>query len=437
MAEAPLSLLRDYRPDAPLIFHRGSWISQGAFLGAVAALAGRLPAGSHALNLCGNRYHFMLGLCAAVLRGVTTLLPANRQSQTLAELVDEYPGSIALVDEPCDPGCPTVVLGSLQADGSAPLDAPGVAADQPAVVAFTSGSTGRPVANAKCWASLCATARQLAGRLALASRAPTIVATVPSQHMYGLEMTVMMTLQGGCRLHADHPFYPGDVARSLRECAAPRMLVTTPVHLRALVGAGSQLPAIETVVSATAPLDAALAAAVGERCGGEVLEIYGCTEAGSIATRSPVRAGQWQVLAGLALRQTPAGVEVDGPQLAAPVVLQDQLELLAPDRFRLRGRASDLINVGGKRASLAELSRKLLEIEGVEDAVVFVPDGGQRPAALVVSHLGEREIAQRLARRLDPVLVPRPIRRVPRIPRNDTGKTPRAGLLLALQRGDV
>ncbi|MDH4052087.1 MAG: beta-hydroxyacyl-ACP dehydratase, partial [Rubrivivax sp.] len=127
-------------------------------------------------------------------------------------------------------------------------------------------------------------------------------------------------------------------------------------------------------------------------------------------------------------------VEVIGPQLAQPVPLQDQLALLDGGRFRLLGRAADLINVGGKRASLADLNRRLLEVDGVEDAVVFVPDDGQRPAALVVSGLSERQISEQLARRIDPVLLPRPLRIVAQIPRNETGKVARADLLQALRR---
>ncbi len=53
-----------------------------------------------------------------------------------------------------------------------------------------------------------------------------------------------------------------------------------------------------------------------------------------------------------------------------------------------------------------------------------MPRGGhhERPAALVVSVLGGREIARLLAQRIDPVLLPRPIKRVAVIPRNETGK---------------
>lgn len=434
MAEARLPLLRDYRPEAPLVYGQGGWVNQGDFLAAAAALARQLPEGRHALNLCSDRYHFMLGFCAALLRGVTTLLPANRQVQTLAELVGEYPGAFALVDEPQATGCPQVAVARLACADPAPAQSPTVAAEALAVTAFTSGSTGRPLPNAKRWASLCGTARLLAGRFAAGPRPPAIVATVPCQHMYGLEMTAMMALQGRCRLHARHPFYPEDIAAALAECAAPRLLVTTPVHLRALIGARCALPPTDRVVSATAPLEPSLAAAMEACSGGAVQEIYGCTEAGSIATRWPAQGDEWQLLEGMALRPAPAGVEVIGPQLAQPVPLQDQLALLDGGRFRLLGRAADLINVGGKRASLADLNRRLLEVDGVEDAVVFVPDDGQRPAALVVSGLSERQISEQLARRIDPVLLPRPLRIVAQIPRNETGKVARADLLQALRR---
>ena len=66
--------------------------------------------------------------------------------------------------------------------------------------------------------------------------------------------------------------------------------------------------------------------------------------------------------------------EYFAPQLEGPVPLQDVLELRSATEFFLRGRDADMIKVAGKRASLQELTRQILEVPGVEDAVVFLPD---------------------------------------------------------------
>ncbi len=92
-----------------------------------------------------------------------------------------------------------------------------------------------------------------------------------------------------------------------------------------------------------------------------------------------------------------------------------------------------MINVAGKRESLANLTLKLQQLDGVDDAVVFMPPEREnttttRPAALVVSELAVQTINARLAKLLDPVFVPRPIRKVRSLPRNETGKLTRQAL---------
>ena len=71
-----------------------------------------------------------------------------------------------------------------------------------------------------------------------------------------------------------------DVAQALHELPAPRVLVTTPVHLRALIESATVLPALQFVLSATAPLTEQLAGACESAWGAPVLEIYGSTETG-------------------------------------------------------------------------------------------------------------------------------------------------------------
>jgi acyl-coenzyme A synthetase/AMP-(fatty) acid ligase len=118
--------------------------------------------------------------------------------------------------------------------------------------------------------------------------------------------------------------------------------------------------------------------------------------------------------------------------------LQDIVELLPSRQFILRGRNGDLLEIAGKRASLGDLNRRLLAIPGVEDGVVFTLDadtrGVRRLAALAVaSTLTDRDILEALRLQIDPVFLPRPLRLVPALPRNTTGKLPRADLIAALQ----
>lgn len=114
--------------------------------------------------------------------------------------------------------------------------------------------------------------------------------------------------------------------------------------------------------------------------------------------------------------------------------LQDLVELLPQRGFRLCGRNTDLLEIAGKRASLGDLTRRLLALPGVQDGVVFQLDadraGVRRLAALVVApQRSEAELLAALRLAIDPAFLPRPLRRVAALPRNETGKLPRAALL--------
>ena len=81
------------------------------------------------------------------------------------------------------------------------------------------------------------------------------------------------------------------------------------------------------------------------------------------------------------------------------------------------------------------MTRKLLAIPGVEDGIVFqMPTPGEggvcRIAALAVAPtLSEEQIVTALRRTMDPVFLPRPLRCIDALPRNETGKLPRERLL--------
>jgi acyl-coenzyme A synthetase/AMP-(fatty) acid ligase len=440
LASTPIALIGTYQPAATIAYHHGQPVSQHAFLQQVMALAQQLPGDGLVINLCRNRYRFMLGFGAALVARSASLLPPNRQPGTLDDIAEAYPRSVCLHDEPGDASFAGLALPRIRVDGQQGLaialsEAPLIAPGQLAAIATTSGSTGKPAAHNKYWFTLCGTARLLARRLVKVGEHPITVATVPSQHMYGLEMTVMMALQGGCVIDDGHPFYPPEIVDSLQRLPRPRTLVTTPIHLRHLLDSPLQMPPVDQLVSATAPLDQALATAAETRFGGRLDEIFGFTEAGSIATRRSSVEQAWVLLDGMRVSCTNGRTSIRGWQLPAPERLQDLIESIDEQHFRYLGRAADMINVGGKRASLAELTQKLLQIDGVIDGVVFLPDSesSQRPAALVVSELEERQIVASLARSIDPVLLPRPIKKVGTIPRNATGKVTRDLLHRALR----
>lgn len=430
MSERLPLLTLDGEADRPLFWHDAGPISRGRFAAGVAALAERLPARRYAVNLCDDRYAFCTALGAAALCGMTTLLPPSAAPAMIAALRQRYPDAVIFGDEHGHGEWPVAP----RAPAETRRDLPGIPAGQTMALVFTSGSTGEPQSHLKTWRSLHQAGRLIARRLLPGLDPAQIVATVPMQHMYGLETAAALPLASGHGVFGGRPVYPDDVRAALSLVPSPRVLITAPVHLRALLNAGTRLPPLAGIVSATAPLSAELAARAEAAFGAPVYEIYGCTEAGSMATRRCIDGADWRLFDGITMTLDGEQPVIHAAHLPASVTLQDRLTPI-PGGFRLLGRASDLLKVGGRRASLADLTRALLSIPGVVDGVVFQPQGAegdgavQRTAALVVSpSLGEREILAALAQRIDPIFMPRPLRKLASLPRNAVGKLPQSTL---------
>ncbi len=429
----PLPMMTPRSADAAVVWRRGGALSVRELLLRAGAAANALPAHRYYLNACERRSTFLIAFLAALQRGAITLLPASRSDGALADLTRQFPDQMTLTDASIE----EYASATRGAEADVPADTePGrarVPADQVAAIVFTSGSTGTPLGHAKRWSTLLDTAALARERLLDPIGACNLVTTVPAQHMYGLETGILLTLGGGCAVSDERPFFPRDITEELSRVPEPRALVTTPAHLRACVAARAQLPPLALILSATAPLSRELAAEAEALSGAPVHEIYGCSETGSMASRRTIEGDLWQPFRGSHVEIVGGQATYSGEHLPAAVVLQDIIEQAPGGAFRLVGRSADLVKIAGKRASLADLTQQLLAVAGVADAVVFMPSEDGRCAALAVApHCTREQVLAALATRIDSAFLPRPLKLVARLPRNDAGKLPRAALLAAL-----
>ena len=448
------TLLRN--PDRSIAWSGGKIVTAREFANSVATIANNLPdvvlpgvvspsevsrdASSSAsmLNLCENRLNFMLAFGAALLAKHTTLLPASRATQVVADAANAFADCYRFGDEQ--------VQRALSDATALPTLTENLRDTQIAMVSFTSGSTGHSKGYAKSWGYMASNTQRTAGSvraalsLPLEGQTPWLVATVPPQHMYGMELSVLLPLLAEVAVHSGRPLFPADIAAALAVVPEPRILVSTPVHLRALIESSVSLPSVAGVISATAPLDRELALKIEQRFATALFEVFGSTETCAFATRRTARGETWHLYPDVELTPQFEGTSISAPWFCEPVVLQDIVETLPNRRFIVRGRNSDLIDVAGKRASLIDLTRRLLAVEGVRDAVVFPPDPSspgrvRRVAALAVAPgIDARTVLNRLSASVDPAFLPRPLILVDALPRNETGKLPREQLLAVLRR---
>ncbi|MBK1723548.1 AMP-binding protein [Thiocystis violacea] len=433
MTHQPLLAHRDL--DAALAYRRGVPISVRQFLADALALAAALPDTDHIINACADRYRFAVALAACLISGRVSLLPPSHIARTLEQLRDFADDALVLADtEHRDLRQPVLAFPELPPAAFRPAvevtEIPTIPAEQLAAWVFTSGSTGAPQPHRKHWGPLRRNVANEARALGFAPEQPvTLVGTVPPQHMYGFESTVLLAWLSGGNFETARPFYPADIATTLAACPARNMLVTTPFHLEKILDAGAELTRAGSLLCATAPLSQALALRAEAASGAPLFEIYGSTETGQLATRRTSRELAWTLFPDVRLEARDGQTWAQGGHVEVAVPLGDIIEQIDEHRFELKGRQTDLINIAGKRTSLGWLNRQLLSIPGVRDGCFHLPEASDpapsvvRLAAFVVAPgQSAKQLLAALRERIDPVFLPRPLILLDALPRNPVGK---------------
>ncbi len=430
-----LPLLTHAFDDSIVAWRADGPVTRRQFLAEVQQLARVLPPAQYLINMCSDRYRFSVGLAAAIVSDKISLLPSTHTPETLRQMRVFAPDVFCLTDNADnDSELPQCIYPDNLSAGDVTLAVPHIPEQQCIALVFTSGSTGIPQPHAKTWRALVASVQAEAERFAWPTEPPChLLGTVPPQHMYGLESTVLIAWQNGQVISHTQPFYPADICAALEALPMPRVLVSSPLHLRALLDSQLPLPELAGVISATAPLDRSLAQVIETRCAAPLLEIYGSTETGLIATRRPAHTSHWQLLPGLRWAIEGERLRAQGGHVETRVAMSDMIEPLDETHFILHGRSADMINIAGKRHSLDSLNHLLRSLPGVIDGAFFMPDdqGAQvmrLAAAVVAPTLDAERITAALRQHLDPVFLPRPLIFVDALPRNATGKLPRAAL---------
>ncbi len=405
-----------------------------------AAIAAALPPAhppGEILIICHDRYHFAAALLAVWLVGHAVALPPNGQPETVRALSSQPNVRMLLHDTEEGDGLDLrTLLG--RADGPRVEPRP-IEPERHIATLYTSGSTGTHKPCHK-------TAAQLLGEAAMQVKAfglgPTtrVLATVPGHHIYGLLWSVLVPLTAGGSFVRETPFHAETVAARLAATGA-NLLASVPAHLRGLEVL-SALPKLERIVSSGAPLPTETARMIRGRFGMAITEIFGSSETGGIAWRDePERS--WEPLPGVAVSADPEGrLLLDSPfappGALRPLPCDDRIEMLDEGRFRLLGRLDGVIKIGGKRIALAEIERRLLACEGVKDAAAMAVQvesarGAEIWAAVVAPGRTVGQLKSELRQWLDPVTLPRRIKLVEELPREENGKLTRGKLQALLE----
>jgi len=394
---------------------------------------------SHRWALCFNdSYYFAVALLAVLYCNKLPVLPGHQRQAQLEEQQPEF--DALLTDCALKLQCPalilpTAILAVEQVDNrelpSFPQDA--------SLVLFTSGSTGTPQKIIKSVASLQTESQWLVQRWGKQLHGARFVATVSSQHMYGLTFRFMLPLGLGL------PFYSSslEVHEQLVFMANQfsLALVSSPTFLQRLDDRLNKISSVQ-IFSAGGPLAAKEAARVQQLCGVYPTDIYGTTETSIIASRQQQHEGTpWTLFDGVKLCVEPENrVRVFSELILQPggIELSDNIELAVNGReFHLIGRKDRIVKIAEQRLSLSEIEHRLCQLPTIDDACVITIEKNGRPyiaAAVVLSASARQQLQQQshsavtlvLRQSLRPwlaaVALPRFWRFLPEIPLNQQGK---------------
>ena len=398
----------------------GQPISNYKLLNHAAFLSQSLTGKRYFINLCQDRYLFGVVFLAGIISKCPNLLPPNQAKQTLGKLMQQYPNSICITDNP-ELKNEAYFLSSTFFSECDVTDIPIIDSEQIASISFTSGSTGQPKAIAKTLREFQRGAQLATQQLDLDDKKLTVVATVPPQHMYGLETSLFWPLYSSLVIDSGKPFFPEDIRSQLFSAKTPCLLVATPRHLKSCVEANLKWQNIDRILSSTAPMSLQLAEQIEDCFNAPLHEIFGSTETLSYASRRLTQNSHWQPYQGIHIKQQEQQFFVSGGHLEDPVSLDDQFSLEENGNFSVIGRSADLIKIAGKRASLLQLNNIVLSIEGVEDGVFYLTEQ-ERLGAIIVGQIAKKQLLHELKQHVDPVFLPRPLHLVEQLPRNEVGK---------------
>ena len=434
---------------AAVVGATGTWTWQQVHEASI-VLARRIRGASAVCNLCSSRLAFLITLLATLRNGSLMVLPPSSSDADIAAVLNAQPDTIVVGDaeEGVEPACEDALRNGVYV-ACRPQWKPCAASafdlgwqpawDAVAVLLHTSGTTGNPQPQPKTLLQLATGALVLGARLAAEvegglGRIDHLVCSVPAQHMFGLECSIMLSLVHGTPVLDRRPLLPADVAAAFDEVRRAAW-IATPMHLQSLVRSGAALPACAFAIASTMPLGHALALQSEQLLAAPVLEIYGSTETGALALRRTARETRWSPLHGVRLDPVEGATLARGAHFASPVQLLDEIVVEANGVFTLLGRQADLVKIAGRRASLAGLNLLLQDLPGLGDGVFYLPPTGNPTERLCLIYAGpplERAAARRWLRaRLDPVFLPRDFIRLDRMPRGETGKLRLSSLDLA------
>jgi long-chain acyl-CoA synthetase len=249
---------------------------------------------------------------------------------------------------------------------------------------------------------LMADARNIVETMGLRREWPNL-GVISLSHSYGFSNLILPLLLHGIPLVLSPSPLPEIVRRQIAELTNVT-LAAVPALWRTWLDSAVLSDRIRLAISAGAPLPVALEQTAFKESGLKIHNFYGSSECGGIAYDNTATPRSDPAMAGVPMKNVrvapgDAGcleVRSDavgqtywpeaGPALGNGVFRTSDIGEILGETIYLRGRATDLINVAGRKLAPESVERALLQHAGVAEVLVFgVPDDDSQRGDLIVA----------------------------------------------------
>lgn len=312
---------------------------------------------------------------------------------------------------------------------------------------LTSGTTGAARAIRFTADQLAADCHQICQTMGITDQDLNFAA-IPLSHSYGFSNLITPLLLHGVPMAVTEDRIPRAMLSAIERTGAT-VFPGTPVFFQHLADLPTSGPSrLRLCLSAGAPLSLAVWEKFKARFGLGIHVFYGSSECGGIAydragvLRSDGFVGQPMQGVSVEVSTETHRIEVRSPAVGDGYFPEEDLEVLGGGRFVpgdlgrmeeagliLAGRASEFINIAGRKLNPLEAELRLSSLPGISQVVIFgvpSPLRGEEPVACVVGRdLEPAQLLRQFAKVLPAWQVPRDIWIVPSLPVNERGKISR------------
>ena len=308
---------------------------------------------------------------------------------------------------------------------------------------YTSGSTGYPKLIEKTLKQFEAEASKIVNQFTNDISNSLFLYTVPHYHSYGFVFAVLVPFMLELKASDNRINY----LESINNFSEYKKItiVTTPAFLKRIDKFSLKIKSDWYLFSSTGVLDKEVNELCKEVFGVDATEIYGSTEAGSMAYRRRSENDLWTRLSVVKLKIDDNGsIECCSGYTGEDVWIHvgDVVNMKNENEFELIGREDSIVKIEGKRISVQQIDRQILQDKHFKDSYTIYCKSDKREyvASFIVlnNKNADKEemrkyVIEYLKGYFETVVLPKKVYFVDAIPRSEIGKIDKKALDAVMQ----